>query len=206
MYSTSSPESADSPSGSSGPGCEPVAFCESDPGCRAVLRRHWPGVPIHEDVRELGAVECDVVAGGFPCQPFSSAARGRNNAEDLWPEMLRVVRASQPAWVLAENVPGIGLEGVDRVCADLEDSDYGDGLPVRQRHDARPREKEVSTDNTAKHGTIEGPPGEVIHYGYSDTPMHFACGERRRDGMRWTRYWQHVQCPQCRARMALECL
>ena len=101
-----------------------IAFCESDPGCRAVLRRHWPGVPIHEDVHDLGAVECDLISGGFPCQPFSTAARGRNNAADLWPEMLRIVRASRPGWVLAENVPGLGVAGIDRVCADLEDAGY----------------------------------------------------------------------------------
>lgn len=26
-------------------------FCEVDPFCRAILARHWPGIPIHEDIR-----------------------------------------------------------------------------------------------------------------------------------------------------------
>ena len=50
-------------------GFQTVAFCEIEPFPRAVLRKHWPGVPIHEDVRELkgeavGSV--DLICGGFP--------------------------------------------------------------------------------------------------------------------------------------------
>lgn len=103
-------------------GVRTLAFCEIDEKCRRVLSHHWPKVPIYADVRELDAtrIAADVVCGGFPCQPFSSAARGRNNKPDLWPHMLRVVRDMRPDWVLAENVPGLGDHGVDRVCADLE--------------------------------------------------------------------------------------
>lgn len=36
-------------------GFETVAFCEIDPYCRAVLRKHWPDVPQYEDVRTLTA-------------------------------------------------------------------------------------------------------------------------------------------------------
>jgi DNA (cytosine-5)-methyltransferase 1 len=47
----------------------------------------------------------DLVSGGFPCQAFSSAARGRNIAEkNLWGEMRRVIREVQPKLVFAENV------------------------------------------------------------------------------------------------------
>src|SRR5690606_37521384 len=47
----------------------------------------------------------DLVSGGFPCQAFSSAARGRNVAEkDLWHEMRRIAREVCPEFVFAENV------------------------------------------------------------------------------------------------------
>ena len=47
----------------------------------------------------------DMVSGGFPCQAFSSAARGRNIAEkDLWGQMRRVIREVCPKLVFAENV------------------------------------------------------------------------------------------------------
>lgn len=36
-------------------GFRTVAFCEIEPFPRAVLRKHWPDVPIHEDVRTLTA-------------------------------------------------------------------------------------------------------------------------------------------------------
>lgn len=89
-------------------GMHTIAFCEIDPFCRAVLTHHWPNVPVHEDVRELdgaqynGAIE--VVSGGWPCQTYSSAARGRNTHRDMWTEFERVIRAARPKWVIAENV------------------------------------------------------------------------------------------------------
>lgn len=110
-------------------GFRTVAFCEMEPYCRAVLEHHWPGVPIHEDVRTLrgsdvGAV--DLVAGGFPCQPVSVAGKrkGQSDARWLWPEMLRIVSELRPRWVLAENVPGLRTLGSDRVLEDLESEGY----------------------------------------------------------------------------------
>lgn len=38
-------------------GMRTVAFCEIDPYCRAVLRKHWPQVPCFEDVRDLHAFD-----------------------------------------------------------------------------------------------------------------------------------------------------
>lgn len=123
-------------------GFRTVQFVEINPDCRRRLREHWPSVQIHGDIHTYtppcGVAE--VVCGGFPCQPFSTAARGRNNARDLWPEFLRVVGAVRPSWVIAENVPGIGHGGIDRVCGDFEDAGYAcwafdldTALPTRQR-------------------------------------------------------------------------
>lgn len=86
-------------------GMRTVAFCEINDFCRRVLTKHWPDVPCYHDVRELGALPAvDLVCGGFPCQPFSTASRGRRVAHDFWPEMLRVVRVNRPRYVVAENV------------------------------------------------------------------------------------------------------
>lgn len=118
-------------------GIETAAFCEIEPYCRRVLSRHWPGVPIYEDVRELtrerlerdgvmdnGAI--DLICGGYPCQPFSVAGKRRGAEDDrhLWPEMFRLVRALRPAWVLGENVAGHVHLGLDDVLADLESEGY----------------------------------------------------------------------------------
>jgi len=99
---------------------------ELDPFCRRVLEKHWPGVPRHDDVRTFDPTAVDLVAGGFPCQPVSFAGKRRGEADPrwLWPEFLRVVRACRPAWVLAENVPGLRTCGADRVLGDLESEGY----------------------------------------------------------------------------------
>ena len=51
-----------------------VLFCEMDPYCQKVLRKHWPDVPIIEDVRCVTKKEIEkrklplitMVSGGFP--------------------------------------------------------------------------------------------------------------------------------------------
>ena len=111
-------------------GMETVQFCEIDNYCQKVLAKHWPGIPIHDDIRTLdgeqfrGAV--GVVCGGFPCQPFSSAGKraGKNDDRDLWPEMYRIIREVQPAWVVGENVAGFVDMELDRTLSDLENSGY----------------------------------------------------------------------------------
>ncbi|KAB2762803.1 DNA (cytosine-5-)-methyltransferase [Brucella anthropi] len=85
-------------------GFEIVGQCEIEPFQRAVLRKHWPEVQQIEDIHDIERFDCDVICGGFPCQPFSTASRGRRVAVDLWPEMRRVVDGSDPSYVIAENV------------------------------------------------------------------------------------------------------
>lgn len=113
-------------------GYETVAFCEYDKHCQKVLRKHWPDTEIIDDVRELandadrfrGLV--DIVVGGYPCQPFSLAGVRRGDKDDrhLWPEMLRIIQAVRPTWVIGENVAGHISMGLDTVLSDLENSGY----------------------------------------------------------------------------------
>lgn len=111
-------------------GFETVAFCEIEPKANAVLAHHWPHVPRYADIKELhgelGAV--DVICGGFPCQPYSTASAGkRKGASDdraLWPEMRRLVRQIRPSWVIGENVAGINTLDLERVVSDLEAIKY----------------------------------------------------------------------------------
>lgn len=96
-----------------------IGAVEIDPYCRAVLAARQadgslPTFPVFSDIRTFDARpyrgRADVVAGGFPCQPFSSATRGRSVADDLWPEMLRVVADVAPRYVFAENVSSRPIE------------------------------------------------------------------------------------------------
>ena len=104
-----------------------VTFCEKDPYCQKVLKKHWPDAPICEDIYDLkGIQKVDLLTGGFPCQPFSVAGKQRGERDDrfLWPEMLRVIRESKPTWVVGENVPGIIGMALDQVLIDLEMEGY----------------------------------------------------------------------------------
>jgi len=110
-------------------GFETAAFCEIDPYARAVLQKHWPGVPIFEDIRELKADAIGpvhIICGGYPCQPFSQAGKrgGEKDDRHLWPEMYRLVASIRPRWVIAENVAGHISMGLDQVLSDLEGEGY----------------------------------------------------------------------------------
>lgn len=110
-------------------GIEVVAMCEIEPFCRSILRKKWPDMTIFEDVRRLrggdvGAV--DLVFGGYPCQPFSTAGlrRAEEDPRHLWPEFMRLVRELRPAWVVGENVDGHIKLGLDGVLYDLAGEGY----------------------------------------------------------------------------------
>jgi DNA (cytosine-5)-methyltransferase 1 len=113
-------------------GYETVAFCEYDKHAQKVLRKHWPDTEIIDDVRELASDAnrfrglVDIVVGGYPCQPFSLAGVRRGDKDDrhLWPEMLKIIQAVRPTWVIGENVAGHISMGLDTVLSDLEAEGY----------------------------------------------------------------------------------
>ena len=110
-------------------GFRTVGFCDNEPYAQAVLKKHWPDVPIHDDIRKVrGDLYAGVtlLTGGFPCQPFSVAGKQRGKTDDryLWPEMLRVIREAGPTWIVGENVAGIVNMALDQVHADLEAEGY----------------------------------------------------------------------------------
>jgi DNA (cytosine-5)-methyltransferase 1 len=99
-------------------GMRTAAFCEIEPYCRAVLRKHWPNVPIYEDVRTLTAgqlradgISVDVICGGFPCQDISVAGQKAGIVDGtrsgLWSEIVRLVRDVRPRYVVVENVANL---------------------------------------------------------------------------------------------------
>ena len=110
-------------------GFETVGFCEKEPYAQRVLKKHWPDIPIHEDITRLDGKQyagIDLLTGGFPCQPYSVAGKrkGASDNRALWPEMCRVISESKPAWILGENVAGIVTMELDKVLADLEAIGY----------------------------------------------------------------------------------
>lgn len=96
-------------------GFETVAFCEIEKYPQKVLQKHWPNVPIYDDVRELtyerlksDGIRADVICGGFPCQDVSKAGKqagiGEGTRSGLWSECARLLGEVRPRYAIFENV------------------------------------------------------------------------------------------------------
>jgi DNA (cytosine-5)-methyltransferase 1 len=92
---------------------ENVMHCEIDPFCNQVMNYHFPNSYQHEDIRttdfSIWRGKINLITGGFPCQPYSTAGKRKGTADNrhLWPEMLRAIREIQPTWIVPENVRGL---------------------------------------------------------------------------------------------------
>lgn len=108
--------------------------CEWNEFGQKVLHHYWPDAEQFTDIKKSNftkyANRIDILTGGFPCQPYSSAGKrlGKEDDRHLWPEMLRAIREIQPRWVVGENVRGLtnwnGGVVFDEVQADLEAEGY----------------------------------------------------------------------------------
>ena len=108
--------------------------CEWEEFPRKVLKHHFPNAEQYGDIREFNATDyagrIDILSGGFPCQPYSTAGKrlGKEDERHLWPEMLRIIRECSPRWIVGENVRGLvnwsGGLVFEEVCADLEACRY----------------------------------------------------------------------------------
>lgn len=90
-------------------GFETTQFIELNPFCQSVLSKHWPGVPIHADIRTFKATlnQFDVLTAGFPCQDISKAGKQRGlqgERSGLFYEIMRLVGEIKPKFILLENV------------------------------------------------------------------------------------------------------
>lgn len=111
-------------------GFETVAFVECEPYCQKILKKHWPTVPIYDDIRTYKPepYSASVIVGGFPCQDLSVAGRGEGIKKDtrsgLFYELIRVIRLVRPRFVVLENVSAILNNGLDIVLGELYKAGY----------------------------------------------------------------------------------
>lgn len=94
-------------------GWENIFHCEWNPFCQTVLKHHFPNSISYEDITttdfSIHRGNVDIITGGFPCQPYSTAGLQLGKADDrhLFPQMLRAIKEIQPKWVVGENVSGL---------------------------------------------------------------------------------------------------
>jgi DNA (cytosine-5)-methyltransferase 1 len=115
-------------------GWENVFHCEWNEFGQKVLKYYWPNAITYNDITKTDFTihrgSIDILTGGFPCQPYSTAGKrlGKEDERHLWPEMLRAIREIQPSYVVGENVRGLvnwnGGLVFDEVQADLEAEGY----------------------------------------------------------------------------------
>ena len=115
-------------------GWENVFHCEWNPFGQRVLKHYWPNAKSYNDITKTDFTvhrgSIDILTGGFPCQPYSTAGKrlGKADERHLFPEMLRAIKEIQPRWIIGENVRGLvswnGGMVFDEVYADLESQGY----------------------------------------------------------------------------------
>ena len=115
-------------------GWDNIFHCEWNEFGQKVLKHHFPLSKSYNDITKTDFTihrgKIDILTGGFPCQPYSSAGErlGKADERHLFPEMLRAIKEIKPRWIIGENVRGlVSWEGglvFDEVCSDLEREGY----------------------------------------------------------------------------------
>ena len=115
-------------------GWDNVFHCEWNEFGQKVLKHYWPQAESFSDITKTDFTKyygtVDIITGGFPCQPYSSAGKrkGKEDERHLWPEMCRAIREVSPRFVVGENVRGLtnwnGGMVFEEVCAELESYGY----------------------------------------------------------------------------------
>ena len=110
-------------------GMKTIQFVEIDPFCRKVLKKHWPEVPQHDDIKTYTGTPgfADVICGGFPCQDLSYAGKGEGiegARSGLWKEYARIIGEVRPRYAIVENVSALLSRGLGVVLGDLAEIGY----------------------------------------------------------------------------------
>ena len=93
----------------------PAWFVEANPYCQQVLAKRWPGVPIHNDVREVNAatlgVRPDILVGGPPCTDLSASSPTKTGLDGarsgLFYQLARIANELEVPTIVIENVPAL---------------------------------------------------------------------------------------------------
>jgi site-specific DNA-cytosine methylase len=114
-----------------GPDASTDWFIEREAYPRKVLARHFPGVPIYEDITTINPADLepvDILIGGPPCTDLSVAGKGAGLHGDksrLFFDMVNIAAVLKPRYVMIENSPVLLNDWRGTVEGAFADAGYG---------------------------------------------------------------------------------
>jgi len=173
---------------------EVVSFCEVEPFAQKVLKKHWPEVPVHDDISTFN---CDnlqnigLLTGGFPCQDISLSGKGEGlngKRSGLWFEMFRIIRTIRPRFVIIENSSALLVRGGGRVIADLASIRFDAQWQVVTA-------KEVGAPHLRKRLCIVAYPNKIYGEAGLGNLFERAAKVCRKSAERRAQFWVQTPCP-----------
>lgn len=86
---------------------------EIDPYCRKTIKANFNPTTLYEDIfdRDHSTLpDVDLYITGFPCQPFSTAGKGKGFDDargNIFSECVDVIKTKKPTYFILENVKGL---------------------------------------------------------------------------------------------------
>jgi DNA (cytosine-5)-methyltransferase 1 len=118
-------------------GWQNIFHCEWNPFGQQVLKYHFPNSISYADIIKtdfsIHRGTIDIISGGFPCQPYSTAGKrlGKADERHLFPHMLRCIKEVKPKWVVGENVRGLVNWNGGMVFHEVQDDLEREGYEVQ---------------------------------------------------------------------------
>ena len=104
----------------------------------------------------------DIISGGFPCQPYSTAGKqmGKDDPRDLWPDFVRIIGEVRPGFLFFENVPNVVKLRLNQIILDLDKLGYSCSWGTLAASQVRARHKRnrwflFGVCNTNNNGLLE---------------------------------------------------
>jgi len=113
---------------------ETIAHSEIDADACKIYHKHYPESKCLGDITKInwkiynGTI--DLITGGFPCQPHSTAGKklASKDSRNLWAECRRALREIQPKYAIFENVQGLPTSEkgkfFSQILCDIHESGY----------------------------------------------------------------------------------
>ena len=149
-------------------GIETVEAVEINQYCNEKMRKHYPDVSTHGDIRTYKPkIRADVIVGGSPCQGYSQNGKRKGSADSrsgLIKEFLRVCDQVRPRFIVLENVRGIHPSGgLQAFCECLHRGGYHFYVEIIKASEVgAPHQRERVFVVAYAHSTVQAPKGEVL--------------------------------------------